>query len=568
MRSRSRRPGRSAEALKLILAVLLGTSSRAALADYTGKLPPNTVLGNGTSSSAQPGPTTGNGINLLDYKPVCNGVTDDNSKIVAAITAARSLGVQLIWPNLSCFSSLQVVFGTVPVHGASRVVASNPPIGPHLICPAALAAPCAVFGTTAANGLVGGAFDNLQISYSGSPVAGDAAFEVLGHNSTCSNVIASKAYDGFQFGNGTFGDAITTHCDHVYTWKIVHDHIVQNSAPEVFIENYRFGINGAGDVASNAFVGITGFDPNTLSLSHGVMALGAGVPVHVIDFFSLTNQDDGIYNITDTTIDVSAGSNSIVHSDGTGTCFRCTFSAMNVIALTSSMFDFAGGAPPMNESTFSDSNFFVNDFTFPTATYTALRVSNAYVSGTFSLTSASSGSGASLSNIQTGGAFTIGGVWGRLNMSGITAPSYIDTATGLVYASAVPTVPWTPTISFGGGSTGLTYLAQVGSATRNPDGTFTAQYGVKINAVGSSTGAVLVSGMPYTCKTYGLGANVVSPVYMSGSVGLTGTAIAVPSPATSQFGLSQSSSTGLPSLTNSNFATNSIVSGAITCPAQ
>jgi hypothetical protein len=59
---------------------------------------------------------------------------------------------------------------------------------------------------------------------------------------------------------------------------------------------------------------------------------------------------------------------------------------------------------------------------------------------------------------------------------------------------------FTPTVTFGGGSTGLTYSTQLGSYTKIGN---VVHYAISItlSAVGSSTGLTLISGLPYTAAT-------------------------------------------------------------------
>lgn len=59
---------------------------------------------------------------------------------------------------------------------------------------------------------------------------------------------------------------------------------------------------------------------------------------------------------------------------------------------------------------------------------------------------------------------------------------------------------WTPTISFGGGTTGITYSSQVGTYTRIGRFIFTTVLIVLTNK-GSSTGALLINALPFTVNT-------------------------------------------------------------------
>jgi len=58
---------------------------------------------------------------------------------------------------------------------------------------------------------------------------------------------------------------------------------------------------------------------------------------------------------------------------------------------------------------------------------------------------------------------------------------------------------WTPTITFGGGSTGVTYTTQEGLYTRIGDTVWVSAY-VLLSAKGSDTGTALVNGLPFTAS--------------------------------------------------------------------
>jgi len=61
-------------------------------------------------------------------------------------------------------------------------------------------------------------------------------------------------------------------------------------------------------------------------------------------------------------------------------------------------------------------------------------------------------------------------------------------------------VSWTPTITFGGAASGLTYATQTGKAFKLGRIVFFAFF-VQLTAKGSSTGTLLVNGLPYTINS-------------------------------------------------------------------
>ena len=113
---------------------------------------------------------------------------------------------------------------------------------------------------------------------------------------------------------------------------------------------------------------------------------------------------------------------------------------------------------------------------------------------------------------------------------------------------------WTPTLTFGGGSTGLTYSVQDGRYTRIGNSVrFSAR--VALSAKGTSTGVAVIGGLPWT-----LAANpnhgVVPSVALNMS-GLTGALQMYASGGTTTVVLGQSSATGFVAITDARFTDTS-----------
>lgn len=121
---------------------------------------------------------------------------------------------------------------------------------------------------------------------------------------------------------------------------------------------------------------------------------------------------------------------------------------------------------------------------------------------------------------------------------------------------------WTPTISFAGASSGITYSRQNGEYQM--DGMLiTADYAVVMTAVGSSSGAARLNGLPIGIGVPGYGGGG-SPRYVTGFTGLTGTLVLnLESSGVSDAIIYQTSSTGLSNLTNSAFTNSSSLYGEL-----
>ncbi len=493
--------------------------------------------------------------------------TDNHTAITTAITSAAALGLSLSGPANGFYSSTALAFGAVPVFGESPLAPGNPANGFHLVCPAGIASPCVTSGTTSANGMKAGAAHDLWVSFYGSPISGDVGFETIGYNTTKDNVLVTNAYDGLTYGDSaTVVDGIAAHDTRVFTWNIVHDHVVVNSFPEVYISNSRFGTNGVGDVAANAYLGITGTDSNTISCTQCQFNQGNVGVSYLIDFFNVVTQPNGIYTIDDSTADMTAGAGAtaVIHSDGTGTCLRCIISNTNILAVGAPMFSM-GAAGGMQESKFDGDNLFVASFTMPNVAYSSFNVSDTFILG--SLTIAGSGT-AGFSNIVTNGATALGGgVWSALGLTNmIAAGGWTDTATGTVHANGVPAINWTPSLTFGGTATGLTYAARTASAVREPDGTVSETFGLNLSAVGSSTGTAVITGAPYTCQTWGFGTTSLNMLFASGTTTTGSEVLAYGTQGQSNITLANGVSGAITNLDNTAFTNSSLISGTIRCP--
>lgn len=119
---------------------------------------------------------------------------------------------------------------------------------------------------------------------------------------------------------------------------------------------------------------------------------------------------------------------------------------------------------------------------------------------------------------------------------------------------------FTPSLAFGGGSTGLVYNAQNGQYSRVGNTVYFTLF-IQIQQVGSSTGLATILNLPFTS------ANVNSKFYsfsatLQNSILLTGAPYAVLAPNATTITLYQTSASGSANITNANFqtfATNNII---------
>jgi hypothetical protein len=281
-----------------------------------------------------------------------------------------------------------------------------------------------VSGATAAGGNV----ENLLVSFAGTPSGSATGIAFQGNNSHCNNLMAYNAVNGFEWENG-----VSAHCNNLYTWNLTGRHTIDDSFPELYISNARFGLNGSGDQATSiSFWGITGTNPNGIICTNCQYNLGSQSPDYFIDYYNVASYIDGIITLDDSVVDMSLGNGvAIIHSDATMPPFRLNVANTTINAPTLPMFDI--GASVMTEDNFHDDFLFVSSFTLPAVQYDALNLANLYISGTLTVDGAVN-SIASVSNVEVGGAVVVqGGAWGYLNIVGLSSKTSItNTATGNV----------------------------------------------------------------------------------------------------------------------------------------
>ena len=121
---------------------------------------------------------------------------------------------------------------------------------------------------------------------------------------------------------------------------------------------------------------------------------------------------------------------------------------------------------------------------------------------------------------------------------------------------------WTPTVSFGGGSTGITYSTQEGFYTRvGRICYFTCS--VVLSNKGSSTGIAKITGLPFSGANLTGNVSTVGPLWVNSAVGLASLPFGSVTDSEASITLYQSGATGQSNLTDANYgnATNMRISG-------
>jgi hypothetical protein len=96
----------------------------------------------------------------------------------------------------------------------------------------------------------------------------------------------------------------------------------------------------------------------------------------------------------------------------------------------------------------------------------------------------------------------VGGATPAVSGAGITFPATQSASTDANTLDDYEEGTWTPTLTFGTGSTGMTYTARSGWYTKIGN-QVTVQFTIFLSAIGSSTGSANVSGLPFTLSNDG-----------------------------------------------------------------
>lgn len=116
---------------------------------------------------------------------------------------------------------------------------------------------------------------------------------------------------------------------------------------------------------------------------------------------------------------------------------------------------------------------------------------------------------------------------------------------------------FTPGVSFGGGTTGITYTSQIGNYTKIGNRVF-FQLRVQLSAKGSSSGSALITGLPFTSEATANN-NSACAIFANGmAVGVTGPQAAINANATT-IGLYNFAAGSITALTDAAFSGTDVI---------
>ena len=418
-------------------------------------------------------------ISPTTFGAVCDGNTDDSAAIGAALAAAAP-GQTVLFPSTQCFSSTGITIPAGITVDLGGFIPGNPVKGGGIICAANTAA-CVTLGASSSNGTV--TIRNGVVSRQGTPTSGTIGIRVYGYHDVINNVVSDNSDQCYSF----VADLIARAGIHAEVFggsaQRCSDVFVDvNSFPEVQWFGGRLGANGTGDYNSNTYVrtegGLSGTSggPNTVQFI-GVQfnTGGAGDVQHFWEFVRLGT--GGVPGIDATNFRVIGGhiegvKGADFYSDSTwNTIDRVAISDVTINNPSHPMFALNAVAR-VAEWDISNVLMYVSDLTLAPSSFDSFHITGGRITGTMHLTG-TTGSIASIANLEHNANFTLDGVWTQFNGFGESysgGSSFINSATGNVTVDNV--------IS-GRTSTGVVNAPQTISAT-------SGQALAKVNAVSGS----------------------------------------------------------------------------------
>lgn len=393
-----------------------------------------------------------------------------------------------------------------------------------------------------------------------------------GYNLRAENIGCYSHDIGFKWlASGVFG--ISSMCHGLYTGAIQDAHIVFDTWPEAKISQCRFGNNGGGDLNCNTFVRFTGggtggAGPNTIFFSQCQFNQGSNSPTHAIEWVSISNTIGNAveFGFGQCHFEMG-GAGPLLYTDSTcqylnrlwltDTEFNCTSAEMWGLNAATQIFDLA----------VSGCLFYVATFTLATPLAPSRsHLANSYLGEICALT-LPSGTTMNIANCSFRNCSVAGA--GNIVLSGCTinGGAFTNTSTGRVIATNnsnfSASAAWTPTLTIGGASTGITYTQNSGTYEYLAWNLLRLDFQFILTNKGALTGAVAIGGLPQTLAgdastSAGLIANYLNMTSLTGPMYANGV------PAATTLNLIQGSSTGTAGVTNANLTNTTNLQGSIT----
>lgn len=408
--------------------------------------------------------------------------------------------------------------------------------------------------------------ENVTINRTGTPPSGSIGLLVeQGQSPVVRNVGSINHAVPMEWAatvNGTEG--ITCNASNIYTAGATDAHLVINSWPELQFSQVRLGLNGSADVPCNAYVRITGGPtnpgtgdgPNTINFSEFQFnSPASNAPAHAIEFVNISNPSNNVIFFKFHQGHIESVSAGTIYSDSTCSVIQ-GLGLFDVSVNTDVPFWLLNSATSLYAVTIVGGYYNCSTFSPPTEKFTGVAISGIYCGGAASF-NASSGSTIAFNGNTWFGGLTIAGA-GNFSFNGdelVGFATFTNTATGVVLVQSCSfdgAVQYTPSLRFGGVSTGITYTEVAGEYEYIALDMVRVSIFMLLSSKGSATGTATITGPVLANGTYGVGSGAVPGVAAS-FTGLTGAISVGGSDSGSTINLFQSGAAGGVVLTNANF---------------
>lgn len=514
-------------------------------------------------------------ISIKDFGAVCNwnglSGTDDTAAVTAAFAAALTLGISVV----------SAPAGAKSYYASALAIPAGITFQSEGFIPSTSATPAgyqAVFSNTVAtcitlegdSGDMAASLKRMTVTRIGTPPAGSVGVYVNNGYNPIIEDVASVGHAIPWVFDGTQG-GISCSPLRIYSGDATDTHMLVNSWPELRVSQSRFGSNGTIDVACNAYVRISGggSGPNTLmfdSCQFNQGETGTNVVGAWLDFKNLgagQGANVGQFSFANCHVEQAAFA---IQTDATVTL-------LDNLTITNTRFQDNSATAQfwnLNAAT-SLQAFKLSDCTLTTAAFTltpgtqmnGVSATNTKFFNPITITGVSN-SVVDFEGCDFGG-LTISGSFLAARFTGVgSGGSLTNNSSSRVELDVLGYNNWTtsvvlPGISFGGASAGITYGTQQ-AQWRISGSTLIYQYRIALTAVGTSTGAAAVTGLPFVPNSAFAPAGGGAVPYATGMASLTGGIVASPA-ASGVLNLYQYNSSGIGTVVNTNFTSSSVLQG-------
>lgn len=509
--------------------------------------------------------------NVFDFGAVGDGVTDDSTAIQAALNSGAT---SVYLPSARYYCSVGItVPPTVSLWSDDFAPSNGGSYGTALVFDLNVAT-CVTTGGSTANNKASTIKGFSVVRKAGTPPTGSIG--VLVQNSYASLVedIGCFNHDiGFKYQSN--GDQLGIACmnNRLYTGEIYDSHVVVDSWPECRFNQCRFGSNGGIDKNCNSYIRIQGGSttnpacgPNTVVAVNCQFNQGINKAAAFIDFkhkLAGSVNDFGLFQIDTCHIEaVDAG----IKTDATINSLQRVMICNTSYISPATEFFVLNAATQINECVLSNNLIFAKLTINTTPQINFLNVNSSQFTELVSVTGAGSSVVTFSDNIYRGG-LTIAGTFasGNAQFKGGSVAGGV-----LTYTATNATIDvgpynylsnWTPTLTFGGASTGITYAARSGkySIINN---VVTLYFAIELSSKGSATGNAAITGLPFNVNTNWPLTGQIIP-YIVNVSGLSNVASSVISSTFNRIDLDSYGATGNTALTDANFTNTTKINGSV-----